>query len=252
MVYAAAMISLGQHGRIAQTGAADSKTLDEAARKACRSKLEALGSETDTTFAAFVRAVSAREIAAAMTGRDGRSLNTVSHDAAIELIRRAVLHARGRLSAVFVDTVGPPETYQRLLRGRFPHLHIVVSKKADRRFPVVSAASIYAKTDRDEGVKALGLDVGSGYPSDPKTVQWLAAGNLHRFFGFTNREVRQSWGPVAAVVRRECVALEFEQDRDPEDDPRQQKLSFAKPPPRRDPAFGLFLGLASTTELSLA
>ena len=44
--------------------------------------------------------------------------------------------------------------------------------KADRRFPVVSAASIVAKVERDRAVARLREvhgDFGSGYPSDPVT-----------------------------------------------------------------------------------
>jgi len=44
--------------------------------------------------------------------------------------------------------------------------------KADRDFPLVAAASIIAKVERDRGVERLRRkygDFGSGYPSDPRT-----------------------------------------------------------------------------------
>jgi ribonuclease HII len=44
--------------------------------------------------------------------------------------------------------------------------------KADRDFPIVSAASIIAKVERDRAVQRLREehgDFGSGYPSDPVT-----------------------------------------------------------------------------------
>jgi ribonuclease HII len=57
--------------------------------------------------------------------------------------------------------------------------------KADRDYPLVSAASIVAKVERDRQVsrlKALHGDFGSGYPSDPKTKiyfrRWLEEGKL--------------------------------------------------------------------------
>jgi len=57
--------------------------------------------------------------------------------------------------------------------------------KADRDYPLVSAASIIAKVERDRQVaklKALHGDFGSGYPSDPKTKiyfrRWLEEGRL--------------------------------------------------------------------------
>lgn len=56
-------------------------------------------------------------------------------------------------------------------------IEIVSEHKADARYPIVSAASIVAKVRRDmeiENIKIeLGYDIGSGYPSDPKTVRAL-------------------------------------------------------------------------------
>lgn len=81
---------------------------------------------------------------------------------------------------VYVDTVGPPETYQTKLESRFPQLKITVAKKADSLYPIVSAASICAKVTRDTHLKQWRFienevsdrkivlpenGFGSGYPS---------------------------------------------------------------------------------------
>ncbi len=53
---------------------------------------------------------------------------------------------------------------------------IISEHKADQKYPIVSAASILAKQKRDEIIKNLHEiygDFGSGYPSDPKTKQFL-------------------------------------------------------------------------------
>jgi ribonuclease HII len=50
--------------------------------------------------------------------------------------------------------------------------------KADVRFPIVSAASIIAKVARDREIIRLVHeygDIGTGYPSDPKTIAFLKA-----------------------------------------------------------------------------
>lgn len=50
--------------------------------------------------------------------------------------------------------------------------------KADFNYPIVGAASIVAKERREEEVKKikdeLGIDFGSGYPSDPATKEFIA------------------------------------------------------------------------------
>ena len=55
---------------------------------------------------------------------------------------------------------------------------VVALHKADRDFPVVSAASIVAKVERDRQVELLRQahgDFGSGYPSDPVTRSFFSS-----------------------------------------------------------------------------
>ena len=48
----------------------------------------------------------------------------------------------------------------------------IIEPKADLNYAVVSAASIVAKVYRDKGLEQTPAQ-GSGYPSDPKTRNWL-------------------------------------------------------------------------------
>jgi ribonuclease HII len=53
---------------------------------------------------------------------------------------------------------------------------LVSEHKADERYPIVSAASIIAKVRRDariDELKKVYGDIGSGYPSDKKTITFL-------------------------------------------------------------------------------
>ncbi len=54
---------------------------------------------------------------------------------------------------------------------------ITSEHKADVKYPVVSAASILAKVHRDMLIKQieteLGIEIGSGYPADQKTIRFL-------------------------------------------------------------------------------
>jgi ribonuclease HII len=55
---------------------------------------------------------------------------------------------------------------------------VICKHKGDSLYPVVSAASIIAKVTRDseiEKLKKIYGDFGSGYPSDPKTINFLRA-----------------------------------------------------------------------------
>ena len=75
--------------------------------------------------------------------------------------------------------------------------------KADRNYPVVSAASVVAKVQRDREVARLREehgDFGSGYPSDPTTKaffeDWLRKGEPLPTF------VRSSWKTFANIRQR--------------------------------------------------
>jgi ribonuclease H2 subunit A len=54
-----------------------------------------------------------------MLRRNKYSLNAISHDSAIGLVRKA-LAANVNVTEVYVDTVGPPEKYQEMLSNIFP------------------------------------------------------------------------------------------------------------------------------------
>jgi ribonuclease HII len=75
-------------------------------------------------------------------------------------------------------------------------LNIDCKHKADLLHPVVSAASIIAKTTRDSAIedlkKQLNIECGSGYPSDPKTKQFLIA-NINNKEILKARIFRESW-----------------------------------------------------------
>lgn len=145
-------------------GAADSKTVPHPKRIVARGQLSQLGT-------AEVRRVSASQI-------DGASLNALEETAIVELI---VLFRPDRVQ---IDALGHPKTLpalQRRLQARLPadlQPEWTIEPKADANWPVVGAASIFAKTLRDEvldGWRDEFGDFGSGYPSDPKTKVWLAS-----------------------------------------------------------------------------
>lgn len=71
---------------------------------------------------------------------------------------------------------------------------------ADSKFMVVSAASIIAKVTRDRAIEKLNkqYSIGSGYPSDDKTVKFVK--NWFSTHGQMPIFVRKSWAPVKALI----------------------------------------------------
>lgn len=71
---------------------------------------------------------------------------------------------------------------------------------ADDRFVIVSAASIIAKVSRDRAISRLRkkYDVGSGYPSDVKAINFVKA--YLSEFNELPKFVRASWKPVQNIV----------------------------------------------------
>lgn len=134
---------------------------------------------------------------------------------------RKVIDAGYNVKEVYVDTVGPPHTYQAKLKHFFPLVDITVSKKADSLFPIVSAASIVAKVSRDdileswkfpedESVVKGGRSWGSGYPGDARTRGWMK-NNIDKVFGFPN-VMRFSWKPCVQILQSAAVPVEFGDD----------------------------------------
>jgi ribonuclease HII len=72
---------------------------------------------------------------------------------------------------------------------------------ADSRFVIVSAASIVAKVNRDKAIAKLRKvhDLGSGYPSDKKTINFVSKyiSDKKEIPSF----VRKSWKPVQAMLK---------------------------------------------------
>ncbi len=79
---------------------------------------------------------------------------------------------------------------------------ITAKHKADDTYPIVSAASIIAKVTRDRMMEDIrrefGADIGSGYPSDRDTMQFIE--EWIRKNREAPKEVRCSWEPVRAML----------------------------------------------------
>jgi len=91
-----------------------------------------------------------------------------------------------------------PDRFKNQIAECLPfEVQIVSEHKADTKYPVVSAASIIAKVERDRSISKLKEkygDMGSGYATDPKTIAFLE--NWVKKFGSYPDFVRKSWKPA--------------------------------------------------------
>lgn len=96
------------------------------------------------------------------------------------------------------------DEFRSLIEERTSHrCLLILEHKADEKYPIVSAASIIAKCERDkliEELKAKVGDFGSGYPSDEKTRKFLL--KLIKNGKIGGRYVRSSWKTIAKVAQR--------------------------------------------------
>jgi ribonuclease HII len=94
--------------------------------------------------------------------------------------------------------------YAEMVKNHLVHpCEIISEHHADEKFPVVSAASIIAKVTRDRAIATLAKKygtIGSGYPSDPVTIQFL---NSYIDEHCVPPPIaRKSWKTVSAILTR--------------------------------------------------
>lgn len=112
----------------------------------------------------------------------------------------------------YLDAADTSETtFERYFRGSMADspgadavIGVVSRHEADDSFPVVSAASVLAKSRREEAVariaRELGEDFGSGYPSDRVTVAFLEKWIMEK--GVLPPHTRSSWKTAQRLLDR--------------------------------------------------
>jgi len=110
------------------------------------------------------------------------------------------LAKRYPIKRVVADYVNPPRRLQRLLKGLLsPEVEVLVVEDADDKYVECMAASIVAKVVRDNEIAKLRAIYGvrgSGYPSDPETLEWLMSKASQ---GSLPPCVRRSWRTVKRI-----------------------------------------------------
>jgi ribonuclease HII len=198
MVVGGCLVRTTDLGRLAEIGVRDSKLLSAKRR-------EAIYRELGT----FARRVSVTVAPQRIDRRVRRGqLNRLEAEVFARLVRRY------RPARVFVDACDP-------IASRFgaviaalaapPSVPVEARHRADREIPVVAAASIVAKVRRDRALarlrERLGDALGSGYPSDVRTVEFVRRALENELDGLP--WLRLSWATTRRLKRlRTVVPLE--------------------------------------------
>jgi len=179
-------------GEVEELGVKDSKKLSNKLRDSIDDVLEDYG---DT----FLKEVEAEEIDEL---REIMSLNEIELHAFVDIIERA------EPDEVFVDLPEPDgdrfiRKMKRELPERFQDVKFVAEHEADDTYPVVSAASIVAKSARERHTQELkekyGYDFRSGYPHDKPTINFLEKFVEEK--GELPKETRKSWSTAERILK---------------------------------------------------
>jgi ribonuclease HII len=203
MVMCAFALPVELEPQLKPMGVKDSKLLVHPVRVKLEQELTRMGT-------AVLEVISAEEITLAM--RKNTSLNELEAKRLAQGLKTLWLQAP--FSKVFIDSPDPvPDKFEKRVRkyGDF-EFQIVSRNKADRDYPVVGAASIFAKVRRENEVAkikgelaAQGItdDFGSGYSHDPLTIAFLAK---HHRQPALQMHIRHEW-ETAKRLKTEQVDL---------------------------------------------
>ena len=108
-----------------------------------------------------------------------------------------------KVSEVYADCPDANESsFGYALSHMLGNVNVIARHKADDTYPVVSAASIIAKVTRDRMMSNIsdefGTDVGSGYPSDQLTMDFIAKWIKEN--GNPPPHTRRSWETVRRMM----------------------------------------------------
>jgi ribonuclease HII len=191
MVICGVLIDSEQLHELNKIGVKDSKTLSHSRRLKLKEKIEQVASKI------IIRSVSAAEIDRLRKRTTLNEIEVAEFVSITKVLKPQIIYvdAADVKADRFGERIGK-------LSGLVSKGVVVISEhKADSKYPIVSAASIIAKVERDRVIseyhKMYG-DFGSGYPSDPKTVYFVK--NLVRNNEALPPIIRKSWESVRKIL----------------------------------------------------
>lgn len=127
----------------------------------------------------------------------GVTINEIEAEKFAQILDRL----KPRIAYIDSADANPRNFHKNILKSIQTESELVVEHRADENYPIVSAASIIAKVERDRVIEELNKryrGLGSGYPSDPKTIRFLKVWfqKNHSFPDF----VRKRWKTLESVT----------------------------------------------------
>jgi ribonuclease HII len=182
LVICIASVDEGAEGELIEIGVTDSKKLTFGRR-------EELYPQILKVCECGVRKISARELNERM-GRESLNL--------IEALEMGKL-AKGLEGKLHIDL--PERNAEGFIRkaGLWGG-DVVAEHKADAKYPIVGAASIVAKVERDREILKLKEDageIGSGYPSDERTINALKDPETRKKL---EGQIRTRWSTMERIL----------------------------------------------------
>jgi ribonuclease HII len=167
LIVAGVSVPSASAGRLRELGVKDSKRLSPKQREALYPQIVKLSSQMHWV------AIPPQEIDAVVTR--GKKLRRLNYLEAVYFAKVIDKLGAQRVTVDASDVI-PGRFRDDIVANLSAKCRVTAHHKADRDYPVVSAASIIAKVQRDRAVDLLREahgDFGSGYPSDPATRSYF-------------------------------------------------------------------------------
>jgi len=192
MVMCGLLIKEEDEKKLVKLQVKDSKLLTRERREFLFDKIK------DVSYRAEIVIINPDEIDHAVNNHDGLNLNKLEARKSAEMINllkpdKAIIDAPSNNI----------KSYKEYLLGMIKNkkIELILEHKADFNYPIVSAASILAKVTRDNEIekikKNIGIDFGSGYMTDPKTISFL-----EKYYEGYPELFRKSWFPYQDMLNK--------------------------------------------------
>ncbi len=176
------MIKEENLSQLVELGAKDSKLLSPGQRQRMEKKLKELSHDF------ILLSIPASEIDRL---RSIKNLNRIE----IEHVQKIINLLEPDKAIIDAIEANTKKFAEKIKQGITCRSEIIAENFADKRYPVVGAASILAKVQRDREIRKIsdniGEEIGSGYPSDERTIKFLK--NWMNNKGNNLEFVRHSW-----------------------------------------------------------